>query len=80
MSHDTEAAYASSEVADMIMLNQATFFGTMDQVVYGQSVRCAKAVTSGHLLMESFLPRMPPTAILKSHLSINGLTSKFMAY
>lgn len=29
MSHDTEAAYASSEVADMIMLNQAAFFGTM---------------------------------------------------
>lgn len=29
MSHDTEAAYASSEVADMIMLNQDAFFGTM---------------------------------------------------
>ncbi|MCM1186113.1 MAG: hypothetical protein NC251_08480 [Lachnoclostridium sp.] len=29
MSHDTEAAYASSEVADMIMLNQTAFFGTM---------------------------------------------------
>ena len=29
MSHDTEAAYASSEVADMIMRNQAGFFGTM---------------------------------------------------
>ena len=28
MSHDTEAAYASSEVADMIMLNQDAFFGT----------------------------------------------------
>lgn len=29
MSHDTEAAYASSEVADMIMINQASFFGSM---------------------------------------------------
>lgn len=29
MSHDTEAAYASSEVADIIMHNQASFFGTM---------------------------------------------------
>lgn len=29
MSHDTEAAYASSEVADMIMSNQAHFFGTL---------------------------------------------------
>lgn len=29
MSHDTEAAYASSEVADMIMRNQAKFFGAM---------------------------------------------------
>lgn len=29
MSHDTEAAYASSEVADLIMRNQAAFFGTM---------------------------------------------------
>ncbi len=28
MSHDTEAAYASSEVADLIMLNQNSFFGT----------------------------------------------------
>lgn len=27
MSHDTEAAYASSEVADIIMLNQNSFFG-----------------------------------------------------
>lgn len=27
MSHDTEAAYASSEIADIIMLNQADFFG-----------------------------------------------------
>ena len=27
MSHDTEAAYASSEVADIIMLNQNNFFG-----------------------------------------------------
>lgn len=27
MSHDTEAAYASSEVADIIMLNQSSFFG-----------------------------------------------------
>lgn len=29
MSHDTEAAYASSEVADIIMKNQSAFFGTM---------------------------------------------------
>lgn len=29
MSHNTEAAYASSEVADMIMHNQSAFFGTM---------------------------------------------------
>lgn len=29
MSHDTEAAYASSEVADLIMLNQSSYFGTM---------------------------------------------------
>lgn len=29
MSHDTEAAYASSEVADLIMTNRASFFGTM---------------------------------------------------
>lgn len=29
MSHDTEAAYASSEIADMIMRNQAAFFGSM---------------------------------------------------
>lgn len=29
MSHDTEAAYASSEVADLIMRNQTAFFGTM---------------------------------------------------
>lgn len=29
MSHDTEAAYASSEIADLIMSNQASFFGTM---------------------------------------------------
>jgi len=29
MSHDTEAAYASSEVADIIMLNQSAFFGSM---------------------------------------------------
>lgn len=29
MSHDTEAAYASSEVADIIMLNQSSFFGSM---------------------------------------------------
>lgn len=29
MSHDTEAAYASSEVADLIMLNQSAFFGAM---------------------------------------------------
>ncbi len=29
MSHDVEAAYASSEVAELIMLNQAHFFGTM---------------------------------------------------
>lgn len=28
MSHDTEAAYASSEVADLIMLNQDNFFGS----------------------------------------------------
>lgn len=28
MSHDTEAAYASSEVADLIMLNQENFFGS----------------------------------------------------
>lgn len=27
MSHDTEAAYASSEVADLIMLNQTNYFG-----------------------------------------------------
>ena len=27
MSHDTEAAYASSEVADIIMTNQNHFFG-----------------------------------------------------
>ena len=27
MSHDTEAAYASSEVADIIMVNQNNFFG-----------------------------------------------------
>ena len=29
MSHDTEAAYASSEVADLIMINQNSYFGTM---------------------------------------------------
>ncbi len=29
MSHDTEAAYASSEVADLIMINQSSYFGTM---------------------------------------------------
>ena len=29
MSHDTEAAYASAEVADMITLDQAAFFGKM---------------------------------------------------
>lgn len=29
MSHDTEAAYASSEVADLIMRNQTSFFGNM---------------------------------------------------
>lgn len=29
MSHDTEAAYASSEVADLIMKNQNTYFGSM---------------------------------------------------
>ena len=29
MSHDTEAAYASSEVADLIMHNQTSFFGNM---------------------------------------------------
>lgn len=29
MSHNTEATYASSEVAEMIMLNQATFFENM---------------------------------------------------
>lgn len=29
MSHDVEAAYASSEVAELIMTNQADFFGTM---------------------------------------------------
>lgn len=29
MSHDIEAAYASSEVADLIMVNQRSFFGTM---------------------------------------------------
>ena len=29
MSHDTEAAYASSEVADLIMTNRASFFGSM---------------------------------------------------
>ena len=29
MSHDTEAAYASSEVADLIMSNRASFFGSM---------------------------------------------------
>lgn len=29
MSHDTEAAYASSEVADLIMQNQTAFFGNM---------------------------------------------------
>ena len=29
MSHDTEAAYASSEVADLIMRNQTAFFGGM---------------------------------------------------
>lgn len=28
MSHDTEAAYASSEVADIIMINQNNFFGS----------------------------------------------------
>lgn len=29
MSHDVEAAYASSEVAELIMMNQAHFFGTL---------------------------------------------------
>ena len=29
MSHDVEAAYASSEVAELIMQNQANYFGTM---------------------------------------------------
>lgn len=29
MSHDVEAAYASSEVAELMMVNQARFFGTM---------------------------------------------------
>ena len=29
MSHDTEAAYASSEVADIILHNQASYFGTL---------------------------------------------------
>ena len=29
MSHDTEAAYASSEVADLIMKNQGFYFGNM---------------------------------------------------
>lgn len=29
MSHDTEAAYASSEIADMIMSKQASFFGNI---------------------------------------------------
>lgn len=29
MSHDIEAAYASSEVADIIMLNQSHFFGSL---------------------------------------------------
>lgn len=29
MSHDTEAAYASSEVADIIMTNQGSFFGSL---------------------------------------------------
>lgn len=32
MSHDVEAAYASSEVAELIMLNQAHYFGTMGTV------------------------------------------------
>lgn len=31
MSHDTEAAYAASEVADIIMRNQASFFGNWGQ-------------------------------------------------
>ena len=29
MSHNTEAAYASSEIADMIMCSQGTFFGSL---------------------------------------------------
>ena len=29
MSHDTEAAYASSEIAELIMQNQNSFFGNM---------------------------------------------------
>lgn len=29
MSHDIEAAYASSEIADIIMLNQSHFFGSL---------------------------------------------------
>ena len=32
MSHDVEAAYASSEVAEQIMINQARFFGTMGTI------------------------------------------------
>ena len=34
MSHDTEAAYASSEVADLIMINQNSYFGTMGTSIF----------------------------------------------
>ena len=50
MGHDTEAAYASSEVADIIMLNQNSFFGNYGTKVRGQYMPVVKADTSGHWL------------------------------
>ena len=52
MSHDIEAAYASSEVADLIMVNQRSFFGTMEQQEHGPYLLVAKEVTNGRLPME----------------------------
>lgn len=51
MSHDTEAAYASSEVADIIMTNQNHFLGIMALVEHGLSMLAEKVVTNGRLQM-----------------------------